>query len=128
MKFLDSSFLIALTNSKDQWHSKALKLKELLSDNLIITDIVLSETITVVGALGGGKAAKEVFEFILDNCHIEFLDKKIIKEVFEIYLKYDGTLSFSDAFSVFTMKKKNINEILSFDKDFDKIEGIVRRG
>jgi len=56
------------------------------------------------------------------------LDKKIIKEVFEIYLKYDGTLSFSDAFSVFTMKKKNINEILSFDKDFDKIEGVVRRG
>jgi len=87
MKFVDSSFLIALTNSKDRWHTRALELKEHLSDELVITDLVLSETITVVGALGGGKAAKEVFEFILDNCKVEFLDKKSIKEVFKIYLK-----------------------------------------
>jgi len=128
MKFVDSSFLIALTNSKDQWHTRALELKEHLSNKPVITDLVLSETITVVGSLGGGKAAREVFEFVLDNCSVEFLDKKSIKEVFKIYLKYDGKLSFADAFSVFTMKKKKINEILSFDRDFDRVDGIIRRG
>jgi hypothetical protein len=43
-----------------------------------------------------------------------------------VFLRYDGTLSVSDAVSVFIMEKKNINRILSFDSDFDKVEGIVR--
>jgi len=43
-----------------------------------------------------------------------------------VFLRYDGTLSVSDAVSVFIMEKKNINRILSFDSDFDKVEGVVR--
>ena len=42
------------------------------------------------------------------------------------FLKYDGTLSVSDAVSVFIMKKKEIERIISFDSDFDKVQGIMR--
>jgi hypothetical protein len=43
-----------------------------------------------------------------------------------VFLHYDGTLSVSDAVSVFIMERENIDRILSFDSDFDKVEGIVR--
>jgi len=43
-----------------------------------------------------------------------------------VFLCYVGTLSVSDAVSVFIMDKKNTGRILSFDADFDKVEGIVR--
>ena len=44
----------------------------------------------------------------------------------ETFLKYDGTLSFADAVSVEIMKDLGINQIVSFDSDFDKVDGIIR--
>jgi predicted nucleic acid-binding protein len=43
-----------------------------------------------------------------------------------VFLRYDGTLLVFDAVSVFIMERKHIDRILSFDADFDKVEGIVR--
>ena len=42
------------------------------------------------------------------------------------FLKYDGTLSLADCTAINTMKELGITEILSFDDDFDKVDGIVR--
>ena len=44
----------------------------------------------------------------------------------DIFIKYDSTISFFDAMYVAISKKEGINEIVSFDSDFDKIDGIVR--
>jgi hypothetical protein len=43
-----------------------------------------------------------------------------------VFLHYDGTLSVPDAVSVSIMAKKDIDRILSFDSDFDKVDGITR--
>jgi len=44
----------------------------------------------------------------------------------EIFLKYDGTLSFADSVSVQIMKELKIEKIVSFDSDFDKVKEIIR--
>ncbi len=41
-------------------------------------------------------------------------------------LKYGGTLALADCLAILIMKKRGITEIVSFDDDFDKVEGIVR--
>lgn len=46
--------------------------------------------------------------------------------VMETLLKYDGTLSFADSVSIEIMRNLKINEIVSFDFDFDKVGGIIR--
>jgi len=41
------------------------------------------------------------------------------------FLQYDGTLSFADSISVEVMKNLEIDKIVSFDSDFDKVD-VVR--
>ena len=53
-------------------------------------------------------------------------DNLIFDEAMYIFTKYDSTISFFDAMYVAVSKKEGINEIVSFDSDFDKIDGIVR--
>lgn len=44
----------------------------------------------------------------------------------ETFLKYDGTLSFADSVSIEIMRNLEIDEIVSFDSDFDKVDGVIR--
>ena len=126
MIFLDSSFFIALANRKDQWHDRAAKLAQGLPEDKLVTDLVISEGVTSVGYLGGGKAGLSLYEYIAGNCEVVFVDKEILESSLEIYLKFDGTLSLTDAISVHVMRRKGIKEIASFDSDFDKVKDLIR--
>ena len=105
MIFVDASYLIALIVEKDQWHNDAIKLLEKLkSEDKIITEAMIIESLNLIGSCHGGKVGYMTFKYIKDN----------------------GTLSLADCTAIHTMKEKNIQEILSFDDDFDKVDGIVR--
>lgn len=125
--FADSSYFIALADEKDQWHQKAKKLaQEEAHSRITVTDLVLSECVTAVGARGGGKAGMTLYEYITDNCEVVFTTEDILHDAMEVFLRYDGTLSVADAVSVAVMRLRNIKTILSFDSDFDKVKGITR--
>jgi predicted nucleic acid-binding protein len=125
--FIDSTFFIALVLKDDQWHEQALKLIPQLDEaDKLISEFIISETVTMVGSRSGGKAGKLVYEYIMESCNIHRQDKSAYDTVIKTYLKYDGTLSFTDASTVEIMKFFNINEIASFDSDFDKVNGIIR--
>lgn len=127
MIFIDSSYLIGLANDNDQYHRKAVELvKEVMNNKLIITTLHISETITGIGSISGGKVSNEILEYILDNFIIIDGNLKLCIESRDTYLKYDGTLSLADAVAITVMEKNNIHEIVSFDKDFDNKKGIVR--
>ena len=127
MIFVDSSFFIALVDRKDQWHPAAKAVLPVLTDEtIIISDLIIAESITIIGRRSGGKAGEQLYHYFIDNCDLIFTDEKILKGSMTVFLRYDGTLSFSDSASVFIMMKKNIDRILSFDSDFDKVAGVVR--
>jgi hypothetical protein len=127
MIFVDSSFFIALVDRKDQWHPAAKAVLPVLADEtILISDLILAESVTIIGRRSGGKAGEQLYHYFMDNCDLIVTDEKILKGCMSVFLRYDGTLSVSDAVSVFIMKKKNIDRIVSFDSDFDKVEGIVR--
>jgi predicted nucleic acid-binding protein len=127
MIFVDSSFFIALVDRKDQWHpfAKAV-LPILIDETIIISDLIIAESVTIIGRRSGGKAGEQMYHYFIDNCDLIFTDEKIMKGSMTVFLRYDGTLSVSDSASVFIMMEKNIDRILSFDSDFDKVAGIVR--
>lgn len=126
MIFADSSYFIALAREKDRWHKDALKLAEKINNPLLVSDLVISESITMVGSLEGGKAGKLLYEYFIDNCKIEFIDNEMLAKGMETFLKYDGSISLADAVSVEIMKENMIKKIISFDGDFDKVREIER--
>jgi hypothetical protein len=88
--------------------------------------LIIAESITIIGSRSGGKAGEQLYHYFIDNCDLVFIDEKILKGSMSVFLRCNGTLSVSDSASVFIMKKKNIERILSFDSNFDKVAGIVR--
>jgi uncharacterized protein len=60
--------------------------------------------------------------FELPNIHIE--GKRKLRKIFQIYIKKN--ISFVDAYHTVLMETKKIDEVVSFDRDFDRIEDIKR--
>ena len=127
MIFIDASFFIAALNKNDQWNEKVTAiLPIIIKEEKITSELILSESVTLVGSLFGGKTGLKLFDYILDNHEICYADKELIFNAMETFLKYDGTLSFADSVSVEIMKDLGIERIVSFDSDFDKVDGIMR--
>ena len=126
MIFADSSYFIAALKKNDQWHKDALKLAGKIKEQILVSELILSESITLVGMFEGGKIGKTLYDFFLDNCRIEYLDEEIMEKSMDTFLKYDGSISLTDSSSIEIMKKHGVKKIISFDSDFDKIHEINR--
>ncbi len=128
MKLLiDSTPLIGLLLKNDQWHEASLKLGPLIDNHqTYITDIILAETINSLKGTNG-KMGKLIFEKLIKTNKIIIIKTMATYEsAIDIFLKYDGSIGFSDCTTIQIMSEKNINHILSFDSDFDKVENVIR--
>ena len=127
MIFIDSSFLTAYFNENDQWHKKSLRVaKSIKNREKVISNLIISETVTNIGSLLGGKAGNIVYNHLIKNYTLIYDNKNRSNNAMKIYLKYDGVLSLADSLSIQIMKEQSITEIASFDSDFDKVNGILR--
>ncbi len=127
MIFVDSSYYIAIVDTKDQWHKKALELSEHIETNTnVVSSFIISEVVTEIGRRSGGKVAYNLYNYFTDNCKIIYIDRDLISESMDIFLRYDGALSLADATSIAIMDNMKISEIVSFDSDFDKVDFINR--
>lgn len=125
--FVDTSFIVAFVNKKDQWHPKTHTIAdEIESEEKIISNLVISETLTLLGKRFGGKIIKPVYNNMKDNYIIFDETRKLYDNSVNTQLKYDGTISLADSVSVEIMKELKINKIVSFDSDFDKVDKINR--
>jgi len=74
------------------------------------------------------KSKKEIRDLILPLLElpkIKIKGKKSIGKIFNIYI--DKNISFIDAYHAAFMEKEGLKEVISFDRDFDRIEGIKRK-
>lgn len=124
--FLDTVFIVALFVSNDQWHPQAVEIYEQIkNEKLIISKLVIAETVTVLKNKLKTKDINEIYMNI--SSFFDVIDDNLnYDEAMEEFLKYDSTISFFDAMYVAIMKKEDIINIVSFDDDFDKVDGIVR--
>ncbi|MBA1341218.1 MAG: hypothetical protein C5S40_03680 [ANME-2 cluster archaeon] len=80
MIFADSSYFIAIAREGDRWHKDALRIAERNNEALLISDLVISESVTLVGSLEGGKAGKILYEYFVDNFKIVFTDTDLLEK------------------------------------------------
>ena len=127
MIIVDSSYFIGLVDKRDQWHKNALALKKYFeSEEVVITDLIVSEVLTEIGQRKGGKEGHLIYQFFKDNCKIIYSTEQDFESAEKIYLNFDGKLSISDSLAVHYIYEMAINKIISFDSDFDKIKNITR--
>lgn len=128
--FFDSSFIIALILEKDDLNQKAilLKEKEIFENDCYISNLIINEVVTVIGNKTNKEIAKQSYYFLKDNFILinETKIANINDKTMGIYLEHNTKLSFTDCSIVEVMKENNINNLVSFDKYFDKVEEITR--
>ena len=126
MYFLDTTFIVALFVSNDQWHPQAINIyKKIKNDELIISKLVIAETITVLKNKLRTKDIREIY-INLPRLFEIIEDSALFDGAVNEFVKYDSNISFFDSMYVFIMNEKNISKIVSFDSDFDRVDGIVR--
>ena len=79
----------------------------------VVSDLVLSESVTAVSARLGSKEGAQVFEslFYDSSTKIVFLNKRLCERSMHLYLKYGQRLSFADTISVRIMYDRKIKAL-----------------
>ena len=127
MIFGDASFFIAVANREDRWHREARRLAQTIREPIVVSDLVVAEAVTQIGSRVGVREGMKLFHYFEDDCEIRFVEAKLLDAALQRWMTFGGKLSVSDAASLEIMSREGLPEILSFDSDFDGIDGVARR-
>ncbi len=121
MRFVDTSFWIALRFARDARHAAARAIWEAGPGPLLTTPLVLGETWTVLRRRAGHRRAIE-FESAagrLATLHVRHVDEDLENEAWRWLRRHDERpYSFVDAASFAMMRRMRIRQALAFDGDF----------
>src|SRR5437868_5565663 len=119
--FVDTSFVLALINERDQCHDQAEDLSHKFENSpLITTDAVLLEIGNAM-AKDFREEAIAIIKVLRSSTRVEVtkIDKKLFEKGLEVYEKYnDKTWSLVDCISFAVMQENGLPEVLTFDGDF----------
>ena len=126
MIMLDTSFVLAYYNTRDQNHDEAAKMaKGLFSQPLYITNYIFGEIVTVsFFKLKNLGRAKSIGKTVLDSCNLLHLESEEFEDAWKLFSSQKLKLSFVDCTTITAMKSQRIPSIATFDGDFSKVEGI----
>lgn len=130
MPFVDTVTLFAAFFEDEKHHVRAKKIVHAIIEgkirHAVFSDYVLGELLTLTRKKKNAAASNTILDEILNSeIKLEKIEPKHLVLAFELFKKYEQ-LSFTDATSLAFMFDKNIREIYSFDKDFDRIPKILR--
>jgi len=120
---VDTAYVLALVNERDQYHDRAQELADLFEGrNLLITDVVLLEIGNAL-ARGFKKQAIEIISYFIESEEVEIFrhSSQIFDKAFALYKKYDDKeWSLVDCISFIVMRERGIKQALTFDRHFDQ--------
>ncbi|KZX10137.1 type II toxin-antitoxin system VapC family toxin [Methanobrevibacter curvatus] len=129
MIFLETSYLINLNVPKLQNHWRAKEIwGEIKDKEKIISKMIVYETITVLRKLKQDtKTVNKVYKLLVDG-KIKVLEDVLYYEQALDYALNKNTIGFFDNLSYIVMQNNDIEQIASFDEDFDIFNKIKRIG
>jgi uncharacterized protein len=115
---LDTSFLVALTNTKDRNHGPVLNIARTISDPLILPISILPEVCYLIASRLGHPAMRRFLkELIASGTILEPITSFDLERVTEILDQYaDSQLDFVDATIIAVAERRNITRILTLDR------------
>lgn len=129
MIFFDANFLISLYMKQHEYHNRSVEIWNELPNEKekIISNLIIPEVITVLNVkLKQNKdLLKKAFIHMNNNFTI-VNDKDMYYMGFLKVLKHEKRIPLFDGIYMAIMDDLEINEIVSFDKHFDNVEGMIR--
>jgi uncharacterized protein len=119
--FIDTQFVIAVGNQRDQHHGRAMDLTESCSGSrFVITESVILEIGNALAGKGEEYAIEKIDQFI-ESDDVEFvrLTPELFDEGYSLYKSHrDKEWGLVDCISFVVMRKAGIEEALTFDQHF----------
>jgi predicted nucleic acid-binding protein len=119
--FVDTAYVLALVNERDQFHERAQELADFVEGReLLITDAVLLEIGNAL-ARGFKSQAIEIITHFIEAEEVEVYrySPRIFDEAFALYKKYeDKEWGLVDCVSFVVMRERGITHALTFDQHF----------
>ena len=119
--FVDTSFVVALANERDEHHARASELANLFDGSpLVTTDAVLLEVGNALARRFKQQAVEIIENFLSsDEAELVRLDAGLFGRAFELYrVHQDKTWGMVDCISFVVMRERGIVDALTTDKDF----------
>jgi predicted nucleic acid-binding protein len=124
--FADTAYWIALTNSFDQYHAKAIAVSSALGHcRLFTTEAVLTEFLNALADKGPHvrAAAVEMVETIMNNSQVTVIPQS--RRTFNRSLAFykarpDKGYSLTDCGSMLLMRERHLSEALTTDRHFEQ--------
>ncbi len=127
MLFIDTCYIIALMNNKARNHKQAEKISKLINNEYtIINSTVLIEMLNNLHKKRYESLRDDILDMLYDMDDIHYLTSKDYDKALQICKNYNFSLNYSNCTILNTMIEYNVNTIVSFDDDFDKIKNINR--
>jgi len=121
--FIDTSFVVALINQRDQYHVQAVELASQFDKrSLVTTDAVLLEIGNAL-ARNFKEASIQIIEYFLTSDEVEIipLNTQLFARAFELYRSHlDKSWGLIDCVSFVVMRDFGLNESLTADKHFEQ--------
>jgi len=118
---IDTLFVVALINRRDQYHQQALDLVEQFEGHpLLVTDAVLLE-IGNAWARGYKQEAVAIIEQFLaaEEVEVVHLTPRLFAQGFTLYKSHqDKAWGFVDCVSFIVMREAGVHQALTFDQHF----------
>jgi len=121
--FIDTSFVVALINQRDQYHVQAVELASQFDKrSLVTTDAVLFEIGNAL-ARNFKEASIQIIEYFLTSDEVEIipLNTQLFARAFELYRSHlDKSWGLIDCVSFVVMRDFGLSESLTADKHFEQ--------
>ncbi len=121
MRFVDTSFWVALRFGRDERHPDARVLWEAGTGAILTTNLVLGETWTFLRRRAGHRRALEFHEAasVLPSLTIRQIDSDLDADAWRWLRRHDErSYSYVDATSFAVMRRLRLREALAFDGDY----------
>ena len=128
MIFVDTSVWYAANVEEDPDHFKSRELVLQATSELITTDYVIDELLTLLSARGQRDVAVRIGEdfWTGTTCDLEWTKEEDIWSAWRVFTSFDDkTWSFTDCVSYAVMKRLGITEAFAVDDDFKQFEFVV---
>ncbi len=119
---VDTGALIALFNPRDHLHPRARRFaKQAAGARFVLTELILSETVTRLRARTAAARAADAGKALLDSRRYEvlFVDARLFDAGLEELRRFgDKRLSLTDAVSFAVIRALALDGAFTFDRDF----------
>jgi predicted nucleic acid-binding protein len=119
--FLDTSFVLALINQRDQYHDRAKALSFKFEETSLVTTVGVLLEIGNALAKDFRTEALAVIGLMRTSSRVELVEfnDALLEKALAIYKKYsDKSWGLVDCISFVVMRERDVRDVLTFDADF----------